>query len=272
MWWLSLAALIGASAGAVIGMLRLGADGSHRLSPYRGLQAWHHWLGLGCMLFVLTWIFSGWLSMDDGLLFSTGKATAAETQSLIGTPAWPTLAPGETRLLSAPLREVEWFAFGGRIYRRERAGADRQLLVLADSNNGTPIPDRAFLQADEIDTAARHLAPGCDRSFVVEPDDGYAIVSIMPGAPVFRLVCGADWFDIDGASGAVLEKRDSSRRAYRWLYGALHTLDFPVLTARPMLRTGLIVVLCGCGFIFSLTGVVIAWRRLKSCFQSPERR
>jgi len=52
----------------------------------------------------------------------------------------------------------------------------------------------------------------------------------------------------------------------------LHTLDFPVLTARPALRTALIVALCGCGFIFSLTGVVIAWRRLLACFRVPEGR
>ena len=39
----------------------------------------------------------------------------------------------------------------------------------------------------------------------------------MPGAPVYRLVCGDVWYHIDGASGAALEKLDSSRRAYRWV-------------------------------------------------------
>ena len=101
-------------------------------------------------------------------------------------------------------------------------------------------------------------------------DDHYPSAAIMPAAPVFRVVCGADWFDIDGASGALLEKLDPSRRAYRWLFGALHTLNFPVLMARPMLRTFIIVLLCGCGFAFSLTGVVLAWRRLRSsCFRPP---
>ena len=61
-WWLSLLVLIGASAGATTGVLRVGANGSRFLSPYRGWQAVHHWLGLVCMAFVLTWIFSGWLS------------------------------------------------------------------------------------------------------------------------------------------------------------------------------------------------------------------
>jgi hypothetical protein len=89
----------------------------------------------------------------------------------------------------------------------------------------------------------------------------------MPAAPVFRVVCGGDWFDIDGAGGAVLEKLDASQRAYRWLFGGLHTLNFPGLTGRPLLRTAVIVILCGFGFSFSLTGVVIAWRRLLSCLR-----
>ncbi len=94
----------------------------------------------------------------------------------------------------------------------------------------------------------------------------------MPNTPIYRLVCGDDWFHIDASSGALLEKLDSSRRAYHWLFGALHKLDFPVLTARPALRTALIVVLCGLGFVFSLTAVVIAWRRLLCCFGRAEQK
>jgi hypothetical protein len=85
----------------------------------------------------------------------------------------------------------------------------------------------------------------------------------MPNAPVYRSICGDLWYHVDGSSGAVLEKLDPSRRAYRWVYSALHTLDFPALTARPTLRATIIVTLCGCGFVFSLTGIVIGWRRLR---------
>jgi hypothetical protein len=30
--------------------------------------------------------------------------------------------------------------------------------------------------------------------------------------------------------------------------------------------------LCGCGFVLSLTGIVVAWRRLLTCFHSPDQR
>jgi PepSY-associated TM region len=262
-WWLSLLALIGATAGAAIGTLRLGADGSRRLSPYRGWQALHHWLGVGCMLFVLSWIFSGWLSLDDGLLFSTGTPNDAEEARIIGSSHWNTLPPDELQHIAAPVAEVEWFVFGEKMYRRERIALDRQRLSVVGAKDGA-----VFLRSDEIDAAVRRLSRNCDAAFAVEPTDAYPIASVMLGAPVYRTVCGDDWFDVDGASGAVLEKLDSSRRAYRWLYAALHTLDFPVLRARPALRTALIVALCGCGFVFSLTGVVIAYRRVRSCFSS----
>ena len=118
-WWLSLLALIGAAAGAVVGVLRIGADGA-RLTPYRGWQAWHHRLGLMCMVFVCAWIFSGWLSMDDGRLFSTGQPTGAEAKALAGVPDWQTIPGDELQHVSAQAKEVEWFTFGGQIQRRER--------------------------------------------------------------------------------------------------------------------------------------------------------
>ncbi len=267
--WLSLLALVGATAGAVVGTLRIGAEGS-RLTPYRGWLAWHHRLGLICMLFVWTWIFSGWLSMDNGWLFSTGKPTEAEAKAVAGAPDWRAIPQDELQRVSKQVKEVEWFAFGGQIRRRERFSVDRQSFFSVRVRAGTETPDRAFLAAGEIAAAAKQLAAGCDVPVAIEADDNYLFTSTVPNAPVFRLVCGGDWFHIDGASGALLEKLDRSRRAYRWLYRALHTLDLHALTARPMLRTSLIVTLCGFGLAFSLTGVVIASRRLLSCFRFLE--
>ena len=117
MWWLSLVATIGASVGMVIGFVRLGTG-----AAYQGLQRGHHILGLIFAPFLLCWIFSGFLSMNDGRLF----------------------------------------------------------------------------------------------------------------------------FEPVG------------------LFRELHSFDFPPLTTHPRLRSSLIVGLCLCGLAFSLTGVVLAWRRLRS--------
>jgi hypothetical protein len=64
-WWLSLLGTIGAAIGVVIGIAKLGVAIRDRAWPYKGLQAWHHGLGLVFAPFILAWIFSGFLSLGD---------------------------------------------------------------------------------------------------------------------------------------------------------------------------------------------------------------
>jgi hypothetical protein len=218
------------------------------------------------MIFVLTWIFSGWLSMDHGRLFSTGKLTAAEESRLVDVPAWKDL-PGLLRgVASADAREIEWFGFGGRLYRRERLGFTSQRLTLADRPAAAV---RERLSTEEVTAGATRLSPACGMAEPIATDDPYPVPRSMPDAPVYRFVCGDAWFHVDSASGAVLERLDSSRRSYRWLYEAVHTLDFPALVSRPPVRTTAITLLCGLGFAFSMTAVVIGWRRIRR--KSPQR-
>ena len=260
-WWLSLFATFVAITGVVLGPLQLRIARKRLMSPYRSWHSWHHWLGLSCMVFVFTWILSGWLSMDQGRLFSEGKVTAAEASHIIGAPAWAGLPTAELQRVSAPVKEIEWFSFGGQIFRRERAGLDVQRLFLSSSDHRGP--GREFLQPNEVSALARGLAAGCMDAVPVASGDNYALATELPHAPVYRTVCGEVWFHFDGASGRLLAKLDASRRAYRWFYDALHTFDLPGLIARPMLRTLLIVILCAFGLTFSVTGLVIGWRRLR---------
>jgi hypothetical protein len=232
------------------------------VSPFRGWQAWHHWLGLGCIPFLLTWLLSGWLSLDDGWLFSSGRPAAAETAALLGEAAWDALPIDEIRRVRTPIVEASWFVFAGRIHRRERESNHRQRLFAAGLDRTFVNQEQEFLPAEEIDAAFRRVAPRCEPAFPVRADDGYASAARMRGRPVFRVICGDDWFHIDAAAGALFEKLDSSRRRYHWLYHGLHTLDFPVLREHPTLRTILIVMLCACGLMFSVTATVIAVRRI----------
>jgi len=255
-WVLALAASITALAGMVLGVARLGFRERRISSPYRGWHAWHHWLGLVSMVFVLSFIVSGWLSMDHGRLFSTGKLMPEEVDALRGQPTWADAPQRPIETAAADPIEIEWFFLGSRLYRRV-AYADGPQRV-ADGEHTTS----TFIPAAAVNAAAHRLARDCGPARVVTDDDAYRFKSIVQGAPVYRVVCGDDWFHIDGANGALLEKLDASRRSYRWAYQALHTLDFPSLAARPALREAVIVALCGLGLVFSLTGVVIAWRRI----------
>ncbi|NPU68337.1 PepSY domain-containing protein [Bradyrhizobium sp. 83012] len=260
-WWLSLAAVMAAVTGALLGPIRLRRRKARLSSRYRGWHLWHHWAGLVCMQFLLTWIVSGWLSMDHGRLFATGHLTASEDAVLTGAPDWTRLAAAPLTAVPGEAREIEWFAFGGRLHQRARRALMQQQISVLDGS-ARHIVGR-FLQPAEINAVTAHLRADCARSIEVEPGDDHPFTSEVPGAPVHRVVCGDTWYHVDSASGAVLEKLDPSRRAYRWLYQALHTLDFPTLLAHATLRTLLIVGLCGLGAAFSITGMVIGWRRLR---------
>ena len=267
-WTLSLVALIAAISGSALGLLRMNLADLRSVSPYVGWHGWHHLLGLACMTFVLTWIFSGWLSMDHGRLFSRGQLTEAEAMTVAGAPAWEALPADQTRPVARQALEVEWFVFDRKFFRRERTGLNKQLLLSLDSGaDDASSARREFLQSREIDAFVEHLAPACNAPVIVDAGDDHAIMASMPDAPVYRSVCGSVWFHIDGASGEMLDRLDPSRRAYRWFYSALHRLDFPFLMVRPTLRSALIMAMCSCGFVFSLTGVVIGWRRLRRHFR-----
>jgi hypothetical protein len=266
-WTLSLGALVAAVTGALLGVIRLRVSRRCLGSPFRGWHAWHHILGLFTATFVVTWIFSGWLSMDHGRLFSRGRLSDTEAATIARTPDWNGVA-GDARSIPGSAKEVEWFAFGERFYRRERTGIDSQSIAAIGADPRHPQPGRSYLSAEEVDGLIRRIASNCAAPVVVGAGDHYPAASLIPGAPVYRSVCDDVWFQVDGATGRVMERLDSSRRAYRWAYTALHTLDFPILFAHPGLRSMLIVVLCAIGFIFSVTGAVIGWRRLRFHFPS----
>ncbi|MET4385538.1 hypothetical protein ABIB73_001273 [Bradyrhizobium sp. F1.4.3] len=263
-WTLSLAASIAALLGSVLGLARIKRRGGLLGSPYRGWHALHHLIGLAATVFVLTWIFSGWLSMDHGLLFSRGQLTTGEVGKMNVPPNWRTVSSLGREPMPSPAREIEWFAFKGNVYRRDRVGLGSQVLM----NAGGTAHDgpSEFLSVDEIQGLVTRLAAGCGIPSVLADNDTYPAQSMLPGAPVYRSRCGDLWFDIDGADGRVLQRLDASRRAYRWAYSALHTLDFPVLMAHPHVRDVLIAGLCTLGLVFSITGIVIGWRRLRSTF------
>ncbi|HSI22262.1 MAG TPA: PepSY domain-containing protein [Methylophilaceae bacterium] len=260
-WWLSLTALAGAVTGLIVGVARARWNHAAGLSPYRGMHYWHHMLGLVCAVFVLTYIFSGWLSMDHGRLFSKNAADPQEIAGLAGgtfeTARFGAVPLGQLQ----GAKEIEFALLGGQPYLRARFDAEKQLIVDRQRNAVAHFAPAA------VTAAARPLLSGqCGTAETVAADDAYYVAPSGHNAPLYRLRC-ADarhtWIHVDSASGQVIEQVDDSRRWYRWLYSALHTFDMPWLVAHPPLRTLLIVSLCLGGLLFSLTGVVIGWRRLK---------
>lgn len=245
-WWLSLLALAGAAVGAVLGVVRLRAA----RTPYRGWMGWHHVLGLACSAFVLTWLLSGWLSMDHGRLFPSGQPDDAELRRFHGRldpPAAVRIEPAAT--------EIEWFALGNATLVRS---SDRQGMrrIAAAGWHDVQVP------LERIDAAVRAVDANCAAATHVSTGDPLRGTNASPAMPLVRAICGKRWLHVDASSGRLIEVLDPARRAYQWLYLTLHTWDLPALRERPALRSTLIVAFCAAGVAFSVTAVVVGWRRL----------
>ncbi len=68
---------------------------------------------------------------------------------------------------------------------------------------------------------------------------------------------------VDAVTGRLLVVMNGSRRAYAWVYYALHTFQFPALLDHPTIRQTVVVVLMLAGLAFSGTGAVLGFQRLR---------
>ncbi|TWB96031.1 PepSY-associated transmembrane protein [Bradyrhizobium macuxiense] len=263
--WISGICLVVAVTGFWIGILRLRltrryADGA--VSPYRGWMAWHHIAGLIGGIFVFTWMFSGWLSLNPGGAFSGRGLTREIATGYSGHDAPDIVA----RLQSPPpLPAVEArFVWIGR----------RPLMVLDDSTGRRSLADPATgapvtLSQDEIVAAARGAMPGAamiSAQQLDEPDAYWYTLHHQRELPVLRI--GFDdpahtWLHISPVTAEIFDRSDDSRRSYRWLFNALHSLDFPLLLRIWPARDVVVWLLSAVGTVVSISGIVIGWRRLR---------
>src|SRR5215210_1120612 len=155
----------------------------------RPLVLAHRWLGIAfCLLFAM-WFASGIVMR----FIAYPSLTEEERIAGLATPA--------------DVREIEWFSFGGRTYKRERLTFKAQRLSLA-ADPASAVGDR--LVSQDVQAVASRLSPHCGRVVAVEASDPYPVVRSMPDAPVYRFACGDTWFQVDSANGAILEKLDAS--------------------------------------------------------------
>lgn len=266
--WSSGIGILGAIAGLWIGLLRVRLRKRYKsgsTSPYRGWMKWHHVVGLVGGIFVVTWVFSGWLSMSPWGGFRDSDRGIADRY----TAARAGFAPTDLRQLARSARgagEVEFtYLAGSPVILASRASSDTLLL---DGTTGRP----ASLTQARIEAVARTAVTDgrLVRTERLGSHDRYWYSTGDPRGdarplPVLRLVFddpAQTWLHIDPATGILLGQVGSGGRTHRWLFAALHSFDLPFLLEMRLLRDALMWIFSAAGLIVSVSGVVIGWRRL----------
>lgn len=277
--WLSVAGTLLALSGLATGLLRWRFAAPYRdgrRTPYRGWMRWHHLLGLTAGVLVLTWVFSGLMSMNPWGLFPSKAPAAAEIERYRGGA----LAGGrrdlgqQLREEAAPVREVEWLRFASTPYLVLRTSPSESLLYSGEP----PGPGRARLSRGELRNWAGQLQPTAKIAaadwLTVHDAYWYARENLgrLRPLPMLRVRFddpSATWYHIDPATGQVLERLTRANRVQRWLYNGLHSFDFPFLVGRRPAWDLAVLLPSLAGFALCITGVVVGWRRLRRRASPP---
>jgi len=271
LWGLSLAGIFVVIAGIWLGVSRMRAAylRGRSISPYRSWHRWHHILGLAAGLFLLTWIFSGWLSVDPGWLFSDPVPAQTVRERYRNLPIDQAARAFELSVLKsqAASREMEITAINGApmLVVHDKAG------VRVLTPDGTVLADGGAVPRPLILAAVQVAWPGRAITKVeqLRPEDTYGNVREDDAAvseSALRVELddpSRTWVHVDLTTGEMVSIMDRGRRVRRWLFNALHSLDFPGLANHRPWWDGVIVALLMIGFLFSMTAAVIGVKRLK---------
>ena len=270
--YLSLAGVLSVASGAVVGWWRLRVRRKFHhgstVTPYSGWHKWHHLLGLGCVIFISTWIFSGLMSMYPWGIFDNATNADEQLARYYGGPLdqlddFPQLNAALQN--GKPVKEVEWRRLGNVRYLVLRHdAADSSTLLPAGIGTHAPLQSLIHRNTPALQPQA-HIAQ--QRTLTQYDSWYYSHHNRHRPLPVLELRfddAERSWYHIDLNTGAVVQRLTATDRWARWLYNGLHSLDFAALFQhRPLWDITLITLLLA-GFVFSLTAVMIGWRRIKA--------
>lgn len=279
--YLSLAGVVLALSGTLVGLLRWRFRGRFKSggkTPYReALMRWHHVSGLLFAVVTISWIFSGLMSMNPWQIFHA-EAAPMNRQAYAGGLLQPAQFPLEAGAALARLpgdfraHEISWHLLDGQPYLVARDGRGNSRIVPATA--GQAVLD-AFPTAQLLAAASRLSPAAIADTELLQHYDAYYYsreAHTMMGDAAQRLpllrVKFSDaqqtWVHIDPYSGVIVGQLDARKRLQRWLFAFLHSWDLPpMLASRPLWDIALIL-LSGGGLLLSLSGIVIAFRRLRS--------
>jgi hypothetical protein len=205
--------------------------------------------------------------MDHGRLFSRGEATQAQAVAFTGRDGLGTI----------PVVTLQGIGGAKQIAFSQVAGAPILSVTRPDGTIERLDAAGQILTAEHFEgQLARAVAaawPGARLASFTEVSSDNLLRSHegwLNSVRQARLAGGGfpDLY-VDANTGRLATVMDASRQNYAWAYYALHTLRFPGLVERPVLRKSVVLLLLLAGFLFSLTGVIIGWLRLRRSLETP---
>ncbi len=249
-----------------------------RTQPYREFWfKYHFWAGLLGGIFALLWATSGYLSTNPWRVFSEATASGEELARYRG---------GETPEAATSWRPSASLELGPEVVELglNRLGDD--VLLLAYTRDGarralTATGATSGFGEDTVLAAIQRLAGNpqiASRELLREYDDYYypnrrqtAAEKPLPVLRVDLADAGHTSIYVDPVDGRLLAKFDTSRRAYRWLYTAVHHWDFGVFQQRWLWNVWMAIWIAF-GLTLGASAVVLGWRRLRRTFGAGAAR
>jgi hypothetical protein len=265
--WVSGPCIAAAVTGIWIGLLRtrIGARRFRggRMTPYHGWMFWHHVAGLVGGVMLVLWIFSGWLSVDPGYVFTSPDPPQASGQHYASATDLPPINLARLGSVARGTRLARFTAAAGlpRVTLLDAHGG-RRILTLPDLAQAAPA-------VPAIEQAAAILVPKgklVRSALLTAPDAYWYDVGARPQLPVLRLRFddpARTWLHIDPRTGEILQRVDARRRTYRWLYDMFHKWDLNALTLHRPLWDILLWLFSLAGLVTSISGIWIGWKRLR---------
>jgi len=252
--WTSIVGTFLTVTGLYLGIISWRPWRDQRVTPYRGLMAWHHLTGLFAGLLTLAWVVSGLFSMSPwGFLESPPDDRAEQMTGAVSF--------GDLKLAVQAAK-----ANGVQARQLVLAPLGSQVFLMADGRridaSGRPAP----LMPARLAEAAKAIGPIRHAETITAPDayfyDSHDLDAVLPAYRV-ELTDGVRFY-LSPASGEVMARVDGAAKGYRWLFNAPHRFDFVgglyggVGWAVAMV---LLLVFAGAGVA---TGVWLGWRRAQA--------
>ena len=247
-----------------------------RAIPYHGLMKWHYMLGIGFGWCVLTWVFSGLLSMEP---YSWNRASGmgfdavAYFRSRAGVSAFESETPAaDLAVIEGSLKEVNFHVFAGKRFYELTIGGDSSTGAISrEFREVTSMePLGLFTDAQILAQLEPAVAANMVAAEILNEYDNYyygrnSRRQMAPPLPVLRVefddLAGSRYY-LSLQTGELEFISHRANRRERWLYRGLHSLDFNFLYPyRPAWDVVVWLLLAG-GLLLSLLGAYLGLARV----------